>query len=167
MEKKRVTIIDYIDGHYFNEDGTVMPTIKSEAIVMNSVKRYYNCIYLLAGLRPATRNLMDFLTEEMDKDNIVYNNQIWRSKFIFFMKEITSKFGENEKTIIYTDQTVKDSFAQLTKTGLINPIARGMFKVNPKYFFIDEDNKRLTQIKMELEFNSTSTNFNIISIKEK
>lgn len=167
MEKKRVTIIDYIDGHHFDEEGIMMPTIKTEAVVMNSVKRYYNCIYLLAGLRPATRNLMDFLTEEMDSNNIVYNNQIWRNKFIFFMKEITSKFGENDKTITYTDQTVKDSFAQLSKTGLLIPIARGMFKVNPKYFFVDTDAKRMVDIKMQLEFNTTNTNFKIISIKER
>ena len=62
-----------------------------------------------------------------------------------------------------------DSFKLVSHPlGLIlYPVARGMFKVNPKYFFTGENEKRIRDIKVELEMRNEGTNFKIIKVTER
>jgi hypothetical protein len=57
------------------EEGIIIPKEAYKSIVRSHTKRYHNCLYLLAGLNTCARNLMDFLTEQMRADNIVYSNE--------------------------------------------------------------------------------------------
>lgn len=161
--KRKILRIEYVDGFVLNDNGDMAPAYKEELLTMSCVRRYYNCMYLLVGLSPSARNLMDYLTEEMNKDNIVYNNTLTRTNFINFIKGITSRPGMTP--LIYKDQTVKEAFAQLSKVGLIKTLSRGIFKVDPRFFFKREEKERVADVMVELKFNSTSSNFRIISPK--
>lgn len=163
LQRKRIHRVDYIDGNHITDDGHLEATVKNKEIIMNSARRYYNCLYLLVGLTPVARNLMDFLVEEMDDSNIVYNNTFVRKKFIDFIFDITSQGGIHEEPKLYSDQRVKECFGQLVKTGLIKPLSRGTFKVNPEYFFVESETKRVGEIIMELKFNAEDkTSFKVI-----
>lgn len=158
MEKKKVAIINYTDGHTLDEEGIATPTRKEKVVIMNSVKRYYNCIYLLAGLKPSARNLMDFIVEEMDEENLIHNNAYTRLKFISFMKEITF---DGEEATEYKEPTVREGFQRLSKAGLIKPLMKGLYKVNPLYFFKGDDEKRIAEIVLELKMDDKLTRFTV------
>lgn len=110
------------------------------------VRRYHNCLYLLLQLPQGERALMDYLTEVMDSDNLVYNNELNRSKFI----ELYNEANKEHKS--YQIDSVRIWFQRLANKNLILPINRGTYKVNPEYFFKGDDKSRLDSIKLMLEF---------------
>lgn len=131
---------------YAKDEDILMPEIKRHSVTMNHTKRFHNCLYLLCGLNPCSRNLMDYLTETMSEKNIVRSDYVSRQEFIGFMSNIT------EFKIVYGHEVVKKSFKKLSDAGLLIPIRRGAFMVNPEYFFRNDDAKRIEMIKMTLEF---------------
>jgi hypothetical protein len=156
-DDNKVRVIEYIDGHTFDEEGIAYPTIKKEPVIMSNTKRYYNCLYMLAGIKLLPRLLMDWLTEEMDDNNIVYNSAYTRERFIEFIDKIT--LGKQK----YQDQSVRQAFSDLKESGLIIPKNKGAYRVNPKYFFKGGENQRIELIMLEIKLNSTNTNFRVIN----
>jgi hypothetical protein len=154
QDKKPTELIHYVDGVEIGEDGISTFKKKTKKVTMSSGRRYYNCLYLLTGLPPMSRDLMDYLVEEMNSDNIVYNNTDFRLKFINFIIKITSDGPPHDKPTIYSDQRVKESFGILASRGLILSKARGVFKVNPDFFFAGSEMNRIAQITLEMEFNA-------------
>lgn len=126
----------------------VLPKWAHQSIVCSHTKRYHNCLYLLAGLGSCARDLMDYITEEMDSDNIICTNEYFRKKFIEFIKNTTKESGE----ITYGHSTVKRALSILFSKNLIHPIRRGYSKVNPKYFIRNNDSNRMEKIRLQLEF---------------
>lgn len=162
LQKKRVTVLKYVDGTTINEDGILTFVEKTKPIVLNSAKRYYNCLYLLTGLPPLARDLMDYLVEEMNEDNLVYNNVDSRKKFIDFIALITSKDTSiHEEPKIWSDQRVKESFGILAHRGLLIPKSRGTYKVNPEYFFVGSDVERLGSIIIEIKNGCEESTFRV------
>lgn len=141
----RNSVIEYVE-RYVQEEGIILPVMKSRNIINNHTKRYHNCLYLLAGVGGCARDLMDYLTERMDANNLVRNDIEFRREFIDFIDSITK--GE----IKYKDRTVKDGFETLKKKTLILPKSKGIYKVNPEYFVKNNDGSREKMIKIELEF---------------
>lgn len=161
LQKKRVTVFKYVDGTILEDDGILTFIEKTKPIVLNSAKRYYNCLYLLTGLPPLARDLMDYLVEEMNEENTVYNNINSRRKFIDFIALITSKGGPHEEPKIWSDQRVKESFGILANRGLLIAKERGVYKVNPEYFFVGSDQKRLDDIVIEIRNSCDKSTFRI------
>ena len=159
-DKTKPLIISYYSGWTFKEDGGLqikVPEGQEEVVVMNHTKRFHNCIYLLAGLSPCARNLMDWLTEEMTDTNIVYHTAGSRKIFSEFLSSITNR------KLHYADQTVKQAWMELSQAGLI--IARptkATFMVHPKFFFKGNDKARIEKIIAQLTFeNKGVDNFRV------
>ncbi len=148
MDKKKLALINYSDGFILDEE-VVLRNHKVEKVQMSCTKRYYNCLYLLAGLSPCARNLMDFLAERMDENNLIRSDTLVRTQFIEFFETIT------QGDVIYKDSTVKAAFQLLSQKGLIILQSKGVFKVNPKYFFNGDDKDRIKEIVMQIKINST------------
>lgn len=123
----------------------------STEIETSFVRRYHNCLYLLLQLTKGERALMDFLTEEMDSDNIVYNNELVRTKFT----ELYNKVNPENK---FKQDSVRLWFQRLSNKNLIIPKVKGMYQVNPMYFFKGKDEERINNIKLMLEFENNKDN---------
>lgn len=166
MAKKQDKIIDYIKG--FNvESGEATSIIGKEVVRMSYMKRYYNCLYLLAGLSPCARNLMDYLTEEMDEDNEIRSDIGIRDKFRGFITKITYGLETSPDGISYTDQTVKSAFSELSSTGLIKSKRKGVFEVNKKFFFLGSEEERLNAIILEIKMKPDVTSFRLLKIRDR
>lgn len=135
-----------------DNDWVILPKWAHQQVVCSHTKRYHNCLYLLAGLGSCARDLMDFITEEMDSNNVICTNEYFRGKFIKFIQDIKKEKGE--VTLSYGHSTVKRALTVLFDKNLIRPMRRGYSMVNPKYFFRNDDSKRLDKIKLQLEFES-------------
>ena len=114
--------------------------------VRSHSKRYHNSLYLLAGLSMCARNLMDYITEEMNEENLVYTNAYFRKGFIKTLQ------GTTNNGVVYSDSSVKKALGLLTSKGLIRNLQRGASRVNPKYFWKNDDTDRVQAISMELRF---------------
>jgi hypothetical protein len=145
--KKTKKLIKYCSQLITDEaTGYLLPEYSHSNIVMSATKRYHNCLYLLAKLNNCSRSLIDWLSEQMDIDNIIYSNAVVRQKYIDYILKITS--GD----IKYVDITVKKAFKTLSERGLILKQQRGVFQVNPEYFFIGTEKERENKIVLRLEF---------------
>lgn len=163
MAKKAKEILNYISGWHFDQDQRIrVNDIHSEKVELSHTKRFHNCLYLLAGLSPCARNLMDWLGEEMNDKNIVYHTEDSRKAFNDFIAMIT-----NDK-VRYADQTIKQAWGELSASGLlIKQGSRSAFLVHPKYFFNGEQNKRIERIVAKLIFdNSGIDNFKVLTNKK-
>ncbi len=148
LKYKTITYMSNIEKTEEVVDGQpiYIPIYEEKDVVVSSTKRFHNCIYLLAGLPGCARDLMDYLTEIMDNYNTVRNDSITRAGFINFVKGITN----NE--VLYKDSTVNSNFNLLFKRGLLLQKGKGIYTVNPEYFYKGDDKDRLKHIKMLLEF---------------
>ena len=163
---KKVGILSYISGWRYQEDGTIDPVKvglqHDETIVMDHTKRFHNCLYLLAGLTPCARNLMDWLTEEMSDTNIVYHTADSRKVFNEFIRTITNK------QVSYADQSIKSAWGELSRAGLIiaRP-TRATFMVHPKFFWRGTDKDRILKIMAKITFDNKGVdNFFIFTNKK-
>lgn len=156
MQRKSKTI-EYIDGHYLDGD-MLKPTIKTVDVMMTGTKRFHNCLYLLLGLSKLQRILMDWISEEMDERNMVRNEAYTRGMFIDFVSDLVID-GEKK---IYKDQSVNNAFHGLKTAGLLIPVSKSVYQVNPKYYWSGTDKDRVDQIMVNLQFESESTNFKVL-----
>ncbi len=159
---RKTKIIEYIDGHYIDND-VLKPTLKKVDIMMTGTKRFHNCIYLILGLSKLERALMDWVSEEMDGRNMIRNEKYTRGIFINFISEIVI---EDEKKV-YQDASVNNAFHGLKDKGLLLPVSKGTYQVNPKYYWAGSDKDRSEEIMMNIRFSSTETNFNVLPERRK
>ncbi len=136
-------------------DDIILPEYAHKNVVCSHTRRYHNCLYLLAGLNSCARDLMDYIAEEMDSNNFFYSNQHFRQSFQNFIKENVSFFNnatQKKEVLTYSDSSIKKALGVLTSKGLIRGTSKGVFRVNPEYFFKNDDKKRVDMIVIELEF---------------
>jgi hypothetical protein len=86
----------------------------------------------------------------MDKDNKVYSNEKVRQDFIAFISGLT------RKQVVYTHNTVKKAYRTLSEKRLLIPLTRGVFMVNPEFFFKKGDKERIEAIELILNFDKSS-----------
>lgn len=156
---KKVDILDKI-GY---------PRFASKKVSITATKRYHSTLMLMFALPECARNLMDYLMEKMTDENIVHSNQFTRDSFnnniyaawLEYFKADCQKEGSVNFKIDptklaakkkYSDVTIRKAFGTLRGKGLILSQTRGVFMVNPEYFFKKSEASRLDKVKMYLEF---------------
>jgi hypothetical protein len=152
----RVSFVKKIKTVKNENDGTdiKLPEFDYVTATKSHIKRYRNCLALIMGITGCPRNLLDYLVENMSENNVVGNNSMTRNGFISYCKK--------NKLQVYSDNTVKEGFKELSAVNLLVPIQRGFYVVNPQYFFSGEEQDRVKMIKLTLEFRSgTATSVQI------
>lgn len=137
----------------------LLPTCTYKAVVRSHTKRYHNCLYALAGIGSCARDLMDYMTEQMDDTNHISTNKYLRDKFITFIKQTTEKKDVNGVVVDfveYSDSSVKRALRILTEKHLIRQVQKGVCLVNPEFFWKNNEDKRMGMVRVELEFSSGS-----------
>lgn len=147
MSKEETITVKYTKGYEKTEsDGIpiLMPVYGHTRYHTSGVKRYHSVLMTLCGISGVARDLMEWLTAKMDNDNKVYNTKANRSEFIRFLGKIQKP---------PTDSTVNNAFLTLKEAGLLVPMGRGCYMVNPKYFInAANEESRPRLIRMVLEF---------------
>lgn len=108
------------------------------------VKRYFSSFLLLLKLSKCERVLLDFITEEMDENNMVVNSKLLRDKFNLLLDKMRQD--------TYSDSTIHKCFSSLTNHNLlIKQKGRGLFQVSPLFFFKGSEEDREKLIRKNLE----------------
>lgn len=139
-------------GYVFNSEGEKEPyyVLRSRemGIEMSFTQYYHWTIGILCKLNPCESDLIQYLSVNMDKSNQVI--------FIkHHKKEFCEKMMRKDGNPKYTIRTVDNALLGLKEIGMIRELdknSRGVFVVNPKYFFKDNPDKRLDMIKVEMVF---------------
>ena len=127
-----------------------LPNFKSKDLEKLFVRQYYSTLHALAGLNACSRDLINYLITVMDNDNVVRNDSYLRMKFVNTIKESTRQLDGVELT--YADSNVRSAFAALTKRECLIKLFKGVYKVNPEFYFRKDEVKRIEAIKLCLEF---------------
>lgn len=157
---------DTVEG---TTDEGIIYSVKKNRTVVNKdfIKVYRGVFYKIVEIHGCARDLMEFLIEEMNGDNIVNNNEYTRQKFLDAVNPVNNRTGGRT----YKVGTVNIAFSELNARGLIQTKTKGTFEVNPRYFWKHKsEKKRLEKIKMFLTFEANapikinvdrSENFNV------
>jgi hypothetical protein len=108
------------------------------------IKLYQNCLADMMQISGCSRHLLDWLVEIMGQINIVNNNEHTRQNFKAYFFEKTGKR--------YGDEAIVKAYKQLIEKKFLIKYKRGLFLVNPEYFFNGDEGDRKTLIKLTLEF---------------
>ena len=146
MKSKELQIVRKV----IHVDGVNIPKFKYKDINQDFVRVYYSTFAILAGLNPCSRDLMDYLLETMNDDNMVMSNEYSRDNFLEELKQNTMQ--PDGTFIEYSDSNIKKAYQLLTERRCLIKIKRGVYKVNPEYYFKKSEVKRLASIKLLLEF---------------
>ena len=106
---------------------------------------YFGAFYLMTKLSKSDRLLLDYITEVMNEDNIVANNLVVRDGFNTLLRRISYP--------IYSESTIHKCFSNLAKHHLIYPVKgkRGLYKVEPLYFFKGTQEDRIKMVREKVE----------------
>lgn len=157
--KKEINIA-YIKG-WAVSDEVLTPVYGHKRVSRLFTKHYHNAIFLLAGLNSSSRDLLEFLIQRMDQENVVLSNAKVREDFIKLIHMAT------DGNVTYTHNTVKKAFGTLAAKKLILPRkVRGSYTVNPEYFFKHDEKDRISQIKIILEDTEWRDDYNNNKQKE-
>lgn len=105
------------------------------------VKRYHTGLAMLMVLTASARTVLDVSLEEMDNDNYVTNSAAFKKKVNAY---------PHVKTL--SDNTINKAFVELTKEGImIKQDRRGLYKVNPIFFFRGTEEERIKSIRHDAE----------------
>lgn len=144
------TKIAYTNGYRVERDREgneyKVPVTNYYTVTNMCTKKYHNCLYILMSMDGCPRNLIEYLAEKMDENNIVYNTKEARQEFINFIEYISK--GQ----MTYSDNTVKKAIMQLSNKGLLINKGKSRHQVNPEYLFKGEEQKRITLIQENLTF---------------
>ncbi len=144
VKKKRVFFIEHDVARSYDH-GLELFKPNSTDIETEFVKRYFNSFHLYVKLSKAECVLLNFLTEIMDDENFVSNND---NTFRIF-NNLLKKTGQKE----YSKSTVNKSFSALSYHHAIFPIKgkRGIYQVNPWMFFKGSEEQRVKVVREYLE----------------
>ena len=151
--------VHWIDGYgdCAEGGGVVEPIWNHRTLSKNHVARFRHSLYTLMELSGCARNLIDYLSEIMDSDNVIHNSTTVREQFISFVERAT---GGN---VQYKANTVAKAMDELSKMGLLMRHKKGSYYVNPIFFMRGgRERDRVRLVRMVLEFNSKKTKMEII-----
>lgn len=152
--KEKVKYITKVEGMDIN-----IPRYNFKDEESQFVKKYYGVFSTLIGLNPCARDLIEYLTEIMNSDNIVRSDDYTRKEFIKQIEEIS--FKTTGEKVTYSDSNIKKAFSILNERRCLIKLTKGLYKVNPEYYFKKDEKKRLYAIKVVLEFERGIRNFNM------
>lgn len=132
------------------DDGTTLylPVKDYKYVETKHVKLFNDSVADMMKITGCARHLLDWLPRIMGENNIVNNNEYTRDNFRLFHK------NNNDSGKEYSDEAIKKAYKELLSKGILFPYKRGLFIVNPEYFFNGEMNDRIKVIRMTLEFKS-------------
>ena len=152
--------VRFVDSYERSDDLAIVPKYGYASFSTSGVKRYHAVLMTLCGVSGVARDLMDWLTAQMDNDNRVYNTKATRCAFISFL----SRAGKKKTT----HSSINAAFAGLRKKGLLIDLGRSCFMVNPEYFINSaNEESRSRLIKMVLEFENNANTTIKVNIKPK
>jgi len=113
-------------------------------IPTDHTKRYYGSLVLLMRLSRSERIFLDFITEEMDEKNYITNSIQIRTKF----NAIFIRAGQKA----FSDKTIHRCFAGLLTAELVlKSKGRGLYQVNPLFYFRGTEIERKKVMRERLE----------------
>lgn len=143
---KKTVNISFVKGWRTIDGNYKTPIDGHKTVSTQFTKHYHNTIYVLAGLNASCRDLLEFLIQRMDSDNVVVSNTKIREDFIRLISMVT------DGDVGYTHNTVKKAFQSLVGKSLLIPRSqRGSYTVNPEFFFRKDEKERVRQIQLLLE----------------
>lgn len=143
----------------------------------------YKLTKKLISLSQKSYRLIHFLVDYMDKNNVVYSNSYFKNRFnnLIFgaMKEqylsegFTLKEAEEKANLHkYSDVSIRKAYSELKNHNLIiqyrdknGDDKRGMYWVNPEFFWKDTEKNRNEKIRKILQIES-GTEALLIKAKE-
>lgn len=143
-------------------EGVKLPRYKYKDVDDRFVKTYQSVLAILLCLPDCSAKLIQYLSSKMSDENIVHHNKFTRenfNKYIYSIwleyykanEETESNAHELAKEKMYKDNTIKKAFSILVNKNLLVQKTRGMYIVNPEYFFKKGDEERYRKIKLTLE----------------
>ncbi len=108
-------------------------------------KCFCNIVAVLVGLNPCATSLLFFLTTQMNERNYVRNTTELKQKFNDAIKDVRSKG--------FSDTAINRAFKLMTERKVLYRLhkKRGLYKVNPLYFFYGEKEERIREIRIDME----------------
>lgn len=146
-------------------DGLVFPKFSYLPIDHQKSTRYGNASKALFGLSKTAHNLLYYLVDYMSKENVVYSNAFFKSRFnkilYWTFKECAIEKGKSEEqaelegqNAKYSDSTIRRAYTELKDANVLIPFkndsqdqTRGVYWVNPVYFWRGTEKKRKEKIK--------------------
>lgn len=118
------------------------------------VKMYYSAIYALVGLPDYGRDFMDYCLVMMDEDNVVVVNKLFKEKF----KSFVSYGHPGDVQPSHSDTSIKRAIYSLKERRLLIETGyRGVYVVNPEFFFRKDEEQRVKAIKLMMKFDSNES----------
>ena len=117
----------------------------SKYVEGNHTKVYANVIGLLAGLNPCAIMLLIYLIDVIDKRNYVRNTTELKNGFRAAIKK--------ERAQGFSDTAINRAFKLMTEKKVLYRLhkKRGLYKVNPLYFFKGDEQERVAEIRIDLQ----------------
>ncbi|TSE11299.1 replication/maintenance protein RepL [Aquimarina algiphila] len=106
------------------------------------VKTYESAVTILLDLSRGARSVLDFCLENMDRNNYVSNNAL-------FKKNMNKAAAYSKRS--FSDNTINKAFIELAKHDLVSKTKRGVYRINPVYFCKTTEEDRATMIREEKE----------------
>jgi len=158
MRTEKVKYVGRVD---ILNDGFKMPRFQYQSIEQEYVKRYHTVFAILAGLSPCARDLMEYLVNTMNEDNIVTTNEYTRGNFLSVLKSAT--LTSSGDFVTYSDSNVKKAIQTLVDRNCLIKKGRGIYIVNPEIYFNPRGTQRdrMDSIKMILEFKAGTRDVNM------
>lgn len=161
MDRLRTQNVKYAKAFAIDpNDGQKLTQYGTEKVYTSAVKRYNGVLYDLLALRHSERIMLDWFTENMDKNNEVFNNKTIRDRIRSDHENALTRSanaqglrGAERKKFIkpLSDVSMIKAIGRLTKMNLLIKKARGVYVVNPKYFFRGKESERIKRLKVVLE----------------
>jgi predicted transcriptional regulator len=95
-------------------------------------------------LKPLERGVLDFLIEKADDKNLVLVNDLLKEEYRSFLLEVSQL--NISKTV------AAKAVSKLASIGLIlaEPMVRGLYRINPKYFWSGSEKKRMMVLEQTI-----------------
>lgn len=112
-------------------------------------RRYNSVMCLIMGVTGCGMHLMEWLSGNMSEKGFINNNAITRKSFADFHSKHKGKANKS-----YGDDAINKAFRQLSDVGFLVSMIKGVYKINPLYYFSEDDSDRISSIKYIMEFKS-------------
>lgn len=158
MDKLRQQNVKYVKA-FVLKDEIRKPVNTSKKVYISSVKRYNGVLFDLMALRHSERLVMDWFADNMDKNNEVFHNSVIRQRIQDAHHAALLRMAKREflspKEIralkVISEVSIVKAVGHLKKIGLLILKQRGLYIVNPEYFFRGRESDRIKKLKMVLE----------------
>lgn len=141
--------VKYRSGIVTDKDGDKQYVHDFISADVKCTRRYNSVMCLIMGVTGCGMHLMEWLAGRMTDNGFVNNNAITRKGFRDFHAKHK---GNNNKS--YGDDAINKAFRQLCDVDFLVFVIKGVYRINPMYYFVEDDSDRISSIKYIMEFKS-------------